>query len=729
MSLEFTEKVNLMKRYISFYSFFLLVLFLFNTTFAADPLKPFKTETPPKIDGILDDKVWQNAPFVTGFKTWMPDYGIDMVEKTKAFFAYDRENLYFSFKCYDSQPDKIKTSITSRDNVRTDDWVCINLDSFNDQQSLYAFYINPAGIQGDSRYAGGAEDHDFDAVWYSAGLIDEEGYNIEVQIPFKSIRFANKNPVEMAVIFERRISRRSEQGTYPALSPEGGMAAFLNDMQALYYYDVKQYKLFELLPAVTYGKKQSHQKGKLTSEDSESDISLTTKYGITSHLILDGTYNPDFSQVESDAGQVDVNLRYALFFPEKRPFFLEGRENFNFAGSSHHASLRSIVHTRNIVNPLTGIKLSGKIGDKTTIASLYAIDELPEGSNENYAHFSIFRYKRALNQDSYLGGFYTGRERENGYNRVLGSDGILRVSQSSLFNYYLFGSQTDLSPESESKDGHSVGLKYKYNTRSLNLDFGLSDLSKDFNTEVGYLTRNGISNLSAVVSPKLFPKINFIRRIDLTFYSNHTNDKFFDTWEYFNYGSIGFLLWRNSKVTLSYNKSNEYFLIKKYDTSKIQLSGSSQFTKQLYFSISYNYGKKIRYISDPYQGKGNKFSISIRYQPILKFLSSLSMTYSDFFRSTDSEIIYDYTIIRSRNTYQLNKYLFFRGIVEYNSFRKEMLTDFLVSFTYIPGTVIHFGYGSLYEKIRWRQDQYIESDQFLETKRGFFFKTSYLWRM
>jgi hypothetical protein len=422
-------------------------------------------------------------------------------------------------------------------------------------------------------------------------------------------------------------------------------------------------------------------------------------------------------------------LRYELYFPEKRPFFLEGRENFNYAGSSHHASLRSIVHTRNIVNPLTGIKLSGKLGDKNTIASLYAIDELPEGSDERYAHFSIFRYKRALNQDSYLGGFYTGRERENGYNRVYGSDGILRVSQSSLFNYYLFGSQTVSSPESESKDGHSVGLKYKYNTRNLNLDFGLTDLSKDFKTEVGYLTRNGISNISAVVSPKLFPTLRFIRRIDLTFYSDHTKDKYFDSWEYFNYGSVGFLLWRDSKVSVSYNKSNEYFLVKKFDTSKIQFSASSQFTKQIYVSISYNNGKKIRYVHDPYQGKGNNLSMSIRYQPILKFLSSFSITYSDFFRTSNSEKMFDYTIIRSRNTYQLNKYLFFRGIIEYNSFRKEMLADFLVSFTYIPGTVIHFGYGSLFEKIRWQQNRYVESDQFLETKRGFFFKTSYLWRL
>jgi hypothetical protein len=151
-----------------------------------------RTNTPPKIDGYLDDPVWQDAPTITGLKTWMSDFGHDMAEKTIVYMAYDRENLYFAFRCYDRTPDKIKAAISSRDAIRPDDWVCINLDSFNDQQALYAFYINPLGIQSDSTYAGGKEDQSTDLVWYSAGRIDEEGYIVEVHIPLKSIRFAIK---------------------------------------------------------------------------------------------------------------------------------------------------------------------------------------------------------------------------------------------------------------------------------------------------------------------------------------------------------------------------------------------------------------------------------------------------------------------------------------------------------------------------------------------------------
>ena len=134
-------------------------------------------------------------------------------------------------------------------------------------------------------------------------------------------------------------------------------------------------------------------------------------------------------------------------------------------------------------------------------------------------------------------------------------------------------------------------------------------------------------------------------------------------------------------------------------------------------------------IVDPYQGKGNDASATLRYLPSDKLHLDLSLIYSDFYRDFDSAKEYGYTIIRSKNTYQANKYLFFRAIVEYNSFHKRLMTDFLASFTYIPGTVIHIGYGSLYEKIKWEDGEYRDADRFLETKRGFFFKASYLWRL
>ncbi|MEE9501854.1 MAG: DUF5916 domain-containing protein [Candidatus Aminicenantaceae bacterium] len=701
--------------------------------FSNNPLQPLRTDTPPKIDGRLDDSIWKSAPSVTGFKTFHPDFGIDMPEQTIVYMAYDRENLYFGFKCFDSQPDKIKASIARRGTIRPDDWICINLDSFNDQQSLYAFYINPLGIQTDSRYASGREDFSQDFVFFSAGQIDEEGYVVEVQLPFKSIRFANKQTVEMGVIFERRINRESKNGTYPALSPEKGMF-FLTQMKPMVMHDIKHYTLFELLPAVTLNQRQYAEEGDLNITDRFSDLSLTAKYGITSKLILDATYNPDFSQVESDAGQVDVNLRYDLYFPEKRPFFLEGKETFHFAGSSPHDPLSEVVYTRNIVDPLAGIKLSGKIGTKDTIASLFSLDESPSylGDVEitgKYAMFSILRYKRALSEDSYLGAFFTSRDLKNHSNRLVGPDGQIRLSPSSILGFHLFYSQTRDDADTDNFDGHALGLDYLYATRKLDISLGIKEISKNFDTETGYLTRTGLALISASLTPKFYPNSKVLQRIDPMIYSSQLKDQFSNIWETYNELFLNFLFLRSTRISLTANYSTEIFLDEKFNTSGWSVGGFSQFTKQFNLRLTYRYGKSIYYSEDPYQGKRTQASGRFIFQPSEKINLSFNLMYADFFRDSDSLKIYDYTILRTRLTYQMNKYLTFRGVVEYNDYNKTLLTDFLVSFLYIPGTVIHLGYGSLYEKTQWMDGEYRESDRFLEMERGLFFKVSYLWRL
>ena len=721
---QFTRRIFLLLFSFLFFSFSLN---------AQEALKPYRTEIPPILDGVLDDEVWQNAPWETGFKTYYPDYDKDMIEATKVWYAYDRENLYFAFKCYDSEPDKIKTSVTARDKIRSDDWICLNLDTFNDQQSLYAFYTNPAGIQMDSRATAVDEDISIDVVWYSEGRIDEEGYCIEIKIPFKSIRFSHHDPVEMGIIFERYISRKPEAGTYPALHPKWGQN-FLTQTRTLLYENIKHYQLLELLPAVTYSKNSSIDEGQLKSEGENSELSLTAKYGITSHLILDGTINPDFSQVEADAGQVDFNQRYALYYPEKRPFFLEGRENFIFGGSSHGDPLGNVVHTRQIVDPIIGLKLTGKIGEKNTLASIYAKDELPNNLHQgDYAHVAILRYKRALSQDSFIGGFFTGRERENGYNRVLGSDGQVRINRSSHIGFHAFLSQTEDQDLSIKKDGHALGLNYYYRTRDWYMNMRLHDLSRDFNTETGYITRTGVTRIRAGILRMYYPESKILKRIDPLLNNQFIWDKESEQWENNNAFYLTFILPRNTNFRIGYCFATEIFRGEKFDDNGLSIICASQITKQFYFDFSYNYGDKIRYIYDPqalpYQGYGSSAAVSFIYQPSMKFRSSLDFVYSDFYQKANDLKEYDYSIVRFFNTYQLNKYLFLRAIVEYNSFFEELKSDLLASFTYIPGTVIHIGYGSLYYKMEWQNGDYVNSNRFLETKRGFFFKTSYLWRL
>jgi hypothetical protein len=701
----------------------------------SDPLRPVRVTASPVIDGVLDDAAWQECPSVTNFKTFAPDFGRDGSEKTIGYMAYDSENIYFAFRCFDREPDKIKSVVSSRDNVGSDDWVCINLDSFNDQQSLYAFYVNPAGIQMDSRYAAGREDFSVDVVWYSAGQMTPEGYTVEIQIPLRSIRYSATNPVQMSIFFERYITRFSEHSSYPELDPAKGMN-FLTQMTTLLYPDVEHFSLFEILPALTYSQKYKLDAGRLVIDERKGDVSLTTKYGLTSDLILDGTYNPDFSQVEADAGQVDVNLRYALYYPEKRPFFLEGSDIYNVSATQMSAidPVVYVVHTRMMVNPLVGVKLSGKIDANTTIASLYVLDEIPPDQRAqfgDYAHFPILRYKRSLTEDSYLGAIYTGREMKSHYNRVLGLDGMLRLTPASLLAFNGLYSATKLDATSRQAPGHSIGVGYSYGTRDLDCELSVNDVSRDFLTESGYVTRNGILGFAGLLRPKFYPGSGVFQKVSVEAVSAQTKDRFSGLWETYNHLAVRPVFLGSMSGTILYSYATEVFSGQRFRTGDLGVSVTGLLTKRVRTSLSFNRGDAIYYSSSPYQGKGNRASATVIYQPTANIEANLSFVFSDFYRASTSEKIYEYPITRAKITYQMNRYLFFRGIAEYNKFRRRLLTDFLASFTYIPGTVAHAGYGSLYERMQWdnSRSSYVNSDQFLESQRGFFFKVSYLWRL
>ncbi|MFC2119209.1 carbohydrate binding family 9 domain-containing protein [Bacteroidota bacterium] len=711
--------------------FSLLLIFSFYNGFAQEAFDPVKTTIPPKIDGILDEEIWQQSEGLTGFKTFMPDFGKDPEEKTIVYITYDSENVYFGFKCYDKEPEKIKTSVSPRDKIRPDDWICINIDSNNDNQSLCAIYSNPSGIQMDARWDGQKEDHGVDLIFESAGSIDDEGYNIEIKIPFKSLRYSRKDIVQMGVVFERRISRYSSQATYPELDPERGMDFLLTNMK-INFQNIKFYTLLEILPAVTYSNIKSAGGGKLNTDFNKGELSLTSKVGISSDLIFDITYNPDFSQVESDAGQVDENQRYDLIYPEKRPFFLEGNDQYGFAGSDEMDPFRSIVHTRKIVDPEIGAKLTGKIGKQNHIAAMYALDkilDLDKDGNQQYANFSILRYKRSFNDDNYLGAFLTDRKIKEGYNRIFGGDGKIRLGKSSTIGFHAVSSFTAdsiiESPDPES----AIGISYQNSTRNRTFKTSFQNISQGFQTQTGYIQRTGITRGRIMYNPNFFPKKGFIKKIGPMFMGENTYDKPSGLNEFMIGPGVSMLLSRSTNITALYSFSTEIYENEKFITDGAYIRGSSQIFRQLFINFTYRQGKRIRYIENPYQARGNTIDFSANYQPFEHFNTILSYTYYDLYKNSDGKKIFDYNIIRSKNTFQINKYLFIRAIFEYNTYIEELTTDFLASFTYIPGTVVHFGYGSMYEKTRWNGQEYIDGTDLLETRRGFFFKASYLWRL
>ncbi|WP_306110182.1 carbohydrate binding family 9 domain-containing protein [Roseivirga thermotolerans] len=702
-------------------------------SYAQSPILSTLAEIPPTIDGVLDDDIWKKSPQLTGYKTFVPDFGKDMPYKTIAYMAHDEDNLYFAFKCFDD-PKEIKTSIAARDKIAADDWVCINLDSFNSGQSLYAIYVNPSGIQMDTRFAAGREDIGLDIIFYSAAKIVEDGYVVEAKIPFKSIRYKSVDgKVDMGVIFERRISRFSTQGTYPALDPAKGFA-FLTQMLPIQYNGVRKAKLVELLPAVTYGVNRNHEDGEYHREDN-FEPSLTAKIGITSELVLDATINPDFSQVESDAQQVEVNQRFPVNYPERRPFFLEGNENFNFAGTGGFQPIQMAVNSRSIVTPKFATKLTGKIGDKNIISTIYAVDrddrvnpDIP-GTGDNTADVAVMRYMRSLTQDSYIGLLGTTRMQNGGSNNVYGFDGQYRFKEAYLVSgHYLYSETNAVLDGGHLRNAGSVYIGINKNTRSFNGSLSLLDIGQDFESGVGYVTRTGISRITASASPKIFPKgEGLIQRIDPVVYASLTKDKPSGLNEHVLFVQLAAVLPRNTRLAVSADHSSEIYLGEEFKDGSIGLNASSQITKRIYFRLNYDWDNGIYYPTAE-QGYGKRIGATLNVQASDKFSMDFTHRFVSLYSKATDAKYYDIHIARGRLIYQMNKYLFFRGIAQYNSLSQVLSPNFLVSFTYIPGTVVHLGWGSVYEKVRWDGTEYVQNDQYLNTAQGFFFKASYLWR-
>jgi hypothetical protein len=697
------------------------------TAIPVDTLRPVRVTSQPVIDGEFTEKFWKGAQGVSGFKTFAPDYDIVPKEQTEVALAYDAENIYFAFRCYDDVS-KIKASVSPRDKMMQDDFVCINLDAFNDQQGLNAFYVNPLGIQGDSRFSANSEDFSPDFVWYSAGKIDSLGYTVEIQLPFKSLRYRSDEPTIMGVILERYIRRRDEHSSFPRLDPAKGFA-LLTQMFPIRLSGIEHYTLWELLPALTATRQDVRRGTNLERDKQEAELSLTAKYGITSDLILDGTFNPDFSQVESDAGQVDVNLRYSLYYSEKRPFFLEGQDNYNL-GATANTYDPMIYYSRTIADPLLGVKLTGKAGSANTIAALYALDKVLETDRNalgEYVHTPIIRYKRSLSDDSYIGLLYAGRQLEETDNHVIGFDEIIRISDAATISSNGFVSTAKDDPAAGSVTGHTFGARIESGNRDVNYSFDVRKVSENFRADMGYVTRTGVLTFTGYFNPRIYVTSDIFQRFGFELLSGHTKDLPSGLWETtndlaINVFFVGNLLFRNR-----FNYSTEVYLGQRFQTSGFHTQIQGQILKDAYINLLYRRIRAI-YYDTPEQGKSNVASAVVTIDPTDNLRVDGSVTYTDFTTDAGERRVFDYLITRLKLTVQVNEKLFFRGIGEYNDFREELRTELLASFTYIPGTVIYLGYGSVYDNTRWDGTSYVDGGGLLEMQRGLFLKMSYLWR-
>ncbi len=718
---------------------FIVLLLLLLSLFGADAVKPAAATAPPSIDGRIDDPAWASAPVLADFKTGKPDFGKTPTEETQVFMTYDAKNLYFAFRCKDSEPAKIKAALSKRDDIENDDMVCLILDMFNDQQNGYALFVNPRGVQMDGILgADGQCDPSFDMVWTSVGTLTGSGYEVEIAIPLKSLRHPARRTLTIGVMAVRMISRKSEEDYCPEFSMARG--SMLAQLLRVELSGIERERTVEAIPAMTFGRGQARRENLWGPRVSQTDFSLTGKIGVTSDLTVDACYNPDFSQVEADAGQIDVNLRNPLYYPEKRPFFLEGLEDFAFAGALEQNPLVAVVHTRTIVDPKLGFKLTGKVGARNQVSSIFALDEYPgrvaaeTGAAEaagTDAPSAIVRYKRLMAKDSYLGGFFTSRSFDGASNVLAGFDGRFRLNNTMTVEGFAFETWTRPERSAPKAQAEALGLKFSFQSRKSTINLGAYNIDPGFRTDTGFVTRTGVRMLAGFANYKFYPKSRVFQRIDPYYLFFQTVDIPSGLFESKNYFALRFLMPRQTMVRFMGFLANEVFAGRRFRTDGYWITLESQISKRVSLQGRLVDSKAILYDpAAPAQGKGLSLTAGLRYEPTQHLSTEIDLAHDDFTRDADGAKVYDYTILRNRTTFQVNKSLLFRGIAEYNTYRRRLTADVLASFTYIPGTVIFAGYGSAFERTRWAPEEgvYRPAQSFWPTERSFFFKASYLWR-
>jgi hypothetical protein len=689
-------------------------------------LYPYRTPEKPEIDGILDDEAWQQEPLEKDFVSFYPIFGEALPYKTVVRMAYDSENLYFAFQCYDPEPQKIKTSITRRDDISDHDRVGLSIDAVGNRQTTYDFFVNANGIQEDFlSSAVSGEDSSPDFVWESAAQVTDQGYQAEMRIPLQSIRFKAGKEVNMGILLMRQISRLGLIGSWPEIKPGQG---FLSGHTRITYNDLEKPSKLAILPSITHSSNHERKNLQEWGKDRLTAVGIGLTYGITSAITADITINPDFNQVESDAFQVEVNQRYPLFYREKRPFFMEGSDTFLFF-TLPWGNIPWAVHTRRIVNPAWGIKLTGSVG-KVAFGILSAGDEKP---GQDKAFFGITRGKYSLNKDNYIGILYSGRERAGQYNRVFGADMNFRLFKNQQINASFLHSMTgsDLAVDPQHLKADNYNLRYLYESKPLKIDTSFEHIGTGFRIYSGFLKRTGIDQGFANIIYYFYPsphKLNWLKRIGLGIESYYLYDLSIDKEDYYFCPKVDFTFIKQGYGSIYFVFLKENWQEKAFEINRFQVYAGIQLTRWLQVKSNIAYGKKIYYEAQPaYRGKGWDGEFSLLLQANKNLSQYFTYTHSDL--SGDRGTIYDVNIFYSRTIYQFNKYFFLRAILQYDSYRRVMLTDFLASFTLSPGTVLHAGYGGLYENRPWQEGECsFNQGDLLEIKRSFFLKASYLWR-
>ncbi|HTI04645.1 MAG TPA: DUF5916 domain-containing protein [Gemmatimonadales bacterium] len=741
-----------------------------------------RIEASVKIDGVLDDPVWRQAAVLKGFTQYRPVDSRPADDSTEVLAFYAPDAIYFGIRAFEIHGNVVRATLADRDNIDADDKVQILLDTFNDRRRALLFAVNPLGAQEDGvrseglagaaggQNAGfrfdGVVDLNPDYVYQSQGHVTSWGYEVEVRIPFKSLRYQSGETQDWGVQFIRTTQHTGYEDTWtPVVRASASFLIQSGTLKAL--TGLRRGLVMDVSPEFTSRVDGAPSASTYRYGSVDPQVGVNVRWGLTQNLSATGTINPDFSQVEADVGQVTVNQRFALFFPEKRPFFLEGLEQFD--------TPNALIYTRQIQNPVGGAKLTGKVGG-TAVAYIGAVDDVPiDPSGTVHSLVNLLRLRRDLGASSTLGLAYTDRSDGSNWNRVLGTDARVIWKKIWYSEGQIVGSWTKDVPGSAARAGALWDLTLYDRT-----GYSYGNHAELVGASPNFAALSGFVNRVNVVQGRFANRFTWYGKPGATLENATTFILVQPTWRYRDFFNLGstleggineqwlFTLRGGWGVTAHWQNNHQRFDPPDYSAYRVNSGGTlvpfavphgrynlwggdvgfNTPSRALVLTGDVGAGKGVIF-SEAAEARGFNTFFTVTWKPTAGLRLDGQWTHQALWRAEDGSWFSTANIPRLKIEYQLNRAIFFRYVGQYTAQEVDALrdprtgdslvingsaqprhtstefrNDFLFSYRPIPGTVVFFGYGASLS-----EPEPFNFGRLSRTGDGFFLKASYLFRM
>jgi hypothetical protein len=717
------------------------------------PLSIPRAAHPPQLDDFTAGVPADAGVEVSDFRQNTPGDGEPVSLVTKVYLSYDDDHLYAVFVCKDD-PSLVRARVTRREDFFGDEGVELFLDTFHDKQRAFVFIANPYGVQLDGRITEGlGYDFNFDNQWTSNGKLTADGYVVMMAIPFKSLRFEKAATQTWGVALGRIIPRLNETSHWPYITQrkEGFVPQFA---AAEIAEEISPGRNIQLIPYGFASDTEALEVGGRNDPEIGSSrrgrAGIDAKFVIRDALAVDLTVNPDFSEVESDEPQVIVNRRFEVFFPEKRPFFLEN--------ASFFSTPVNLFFSRRILDPEYGARVTGRLG-RWALGGLVIDDQeagrfLPFEDHDERGAIGVVRVQRDFGEQSNVGVLVTDRRVGDHSNLVYALDSRVKLNESWAFYGQAVGSRTENNGlfASESLDGNIYFAELTRGGRNFTYDGQYLDVSDDFDTDLGFVPRIDIRQLYQTATYLWqYPDAPWLVSSGPTVTTTHTWDQGGELQDWTVDGSYIVNGLRVTKFEGHWIESFERFAGREFRKSAYSLTARSEWSKWLTAGATASIGEAINYVPaeglQPFLGESRQLVLELTLSPLAQLRIDQFYIWDELRTRSGSvaghpagDVVFRDPLSRTKVNYQFNKFLALRAIVDYAAVlpdpelvalerNKRLTGDVLLSYVLHPGTAIYLGYTDRQENLRLLTDPpRLENTRGLDlhTGRQVFLKVSYL---